>query len=679
MCYVPSFSLFPAMKSILYPMLALLGVLGSLNAHAQGPYATWYFGQQAGLRFGAATGPVPLTDGQLTSPAACATLSTTAGALLCYSNGEKIWNKQHQLMVGGDSLGGSTIASQGCGLLLAPNAGQTAYVLTKRYEGIITPFSTGQPVVAEIDLAGAGGLGQVVRRRQPVVADSILTRLGERKFAAHQALVRHANGTDYWLITRLQEQGIFLASRITGGGAWPCPVTVVSRVFAPRVSSAVNLGNTLVASPNGQTLLYNDVVTSFLLKFDPATGKVSSPTQLTLLTPTLPPSSSFNPYCYGAVFSPDGSKCYLSRHYQAEPSTGFNSAAQIIQYNLAAGSPQAVAASGVEVSNRYSSIGYGVRVSGMQRGADGAIYVAVSNEPALDVIAAPNALGKACQYNAGRQLLADRLSNNDLPMITNDANLAVTLTLRDVYGCAGQLTRLVAEGSAIGTAGDSLVWSPGGGLPVVRTTAAGEATVTYATPGTYPLTVALRHAGRTVLTATASAYIFASPSVRLGADTAVCTPFALRLAPRTAIPAGSALRWQDGSTGLSFTATAPGTYWVELTTGNSCTARATVTISEKLACPAVVVVPVPPMPQPVMIPNVLTPNGDGANEYFVLQGLTAADWKVQVFSRWGRQVFEQEKYDNRWAAQGQPAGLYYYLLQHTITGQQYRGWMEVIK
>lgn len=665
------------MKSALRYILALLGVLGALVAQAQGPYATWYFGQQAGLRFGAVTGPVPLIDGQLTSPAACAVLCTTGGALLCYSNGAKIWNKQHQVMAGGDSLGGSTIALQGCGLLLAPNAGQTAYVLTMRYEGTITAFSTGRPVVAEVDLAGAGGLGQVVRRGQPVVADSILTRLGERKFAAHQALVRHANGTDYWLITRLQEQGIFLASRITGGGAWPCPITVVSRVFAPRFGGSVNLSSTLVASPNGQTLLYNDVITSFLLKFDPATGRVSSPTQLTLLAPTIAPSYSFNPYCHGAAFSPDGSKCYLSRNYQ--PATSASAASQVIQYNLGAGSLQAIANSGVEVSNQYAASN-GARPLGMQRGADGAIYVAVTNERALDVIAAPNALGTACQYSNRRQLLADRISNTDLPMITNDANLATTLTMRDAYGCTGQPMRLVAEGSAIGTAGDSLVWSLGGGLPVVRTAAAGEITVTYATLGTYPLTVALRRAGRTVLTATASAYIFASPTVSLGADTAVCTPFALRLAPRAALPVGSSLRWQDGSTGPSFTATALGTYWVEVTTGTSCTTRATMTIREKPTClPVVVLPPTPLAPLPILLPNVLTPNGDGANEYFVLQGLTAADWRVQVFSRWGRQVFEQEKYDNHWAAQGQPAGLYYYLLQHAITGQQYRGWLEVIK
>jgi gliding motility-associated-like protein len=664
------------MTSTLRHILALWGVLGALGARAQGPYATWYFGQQAGLRFGAAGGPVPLTNGQLTSPAACATLGTTAGDLLCYSNGDKIWNKQHQVMAGGDTLGGSTLASQGCGLLLAPGTTQRAYLFTMRYEGAISPFATGRPAVTEVDLAGAGGLGQVGRRRQPVVADSILARLGERKFAAHQALVRHANGADYWLITRLQEQGIFLASRITGGGVWPCPVTVVSRVFAPRVGSAVNLGSTLVASPDGQTLLYNNVATSFLLKFDPATGKVSTPTQLALPAPTIPVVASFNPYCYGAVFSPDGSKCYLSRHYQAEATTNFSAASQVIQYNLAAGSPQAVAASGVEVSNQYA-FGGGVKAFGMQRGADGAIYVAVNGEAALDVIAAPNALGAACQYSTRRQQLADRLGRDDLPMITNDANLAVTLALRDVYGCAGQPARLVAGGSAIGTAGDSLVWSPGGGLPVVRTSAAGEATVVYAAPGTYPLTVALRRAGRTVLTATASAYIFASPTVSLGPDTAVCTPFALRLAPRAAIPAGSALRWQDGSTGPSFTATALGTYWVEVTTGTSCTTRATVTISAKPACP--VAGGAPPTPLPVFIPNVLTPNGDGTNEFFVLQGLVAADWKVQVFSRWGQPVFEQASYDNHWAAQGQPAGLYYYLLRHTATGQQYRGWVEVIR
>lgn len=658
------------MKLILRYVLAVLGTFMALAAQAQRPYATWYFGQQAGLRFGGAT-PVPLTDGQLTSRSACAVLCTPAGALLCYSNGEKIWNKQHQLMVRGDSLNGKSGYPQGCGIILAPNAGQTAYVFSLRYNA--TTF--GLPAVAEVNLAGAGGLGQVVRRELPVVADSILTRLGERTFAAHQALVHHANGTDYWLITRLQEQGVFLASRITGGGTWPCPVTVVSRVFASRLASFSNLGATLVASPDGRTLLYNDVATSFLLKFDPATGKISSPTQLNLPAPTIAVASSFNPYCHGAAFSPDGSKCYLSRHYQTDFSIS-RAASQVIQYNLTAGPLSAIANSGVEVSNQYAT-NTGARPFGMQRGADGAIYVAVDGESALDVIAAPNALGKACQYINRGQLLAGRICNTDLPFVTNDANLAVTLTLRDVYGCAGQLTRLVAGGSAIGTAGDSLVWSPGGGLPVVRTTAAGETTTTYTTPGKYTLTVALRHGGRTVLTATAAVYISAPPLVSLGADTTVCTPFALRLAPRAAVPAGSALRWQDGSTEPFLMATEPGTYWVELTNGNSCTTRATITIKEKPNCAPVVVAP--PAALPVVIPNVLTPNNDAANEYFVLQGLLAADWKVRVFNRWGRQVFEQEKYDNRWAAQDQPAGLYYYLLQHAATGQQYRGWVEVIK
>jgi gliding motility-associated-like protein len=80
-----------------------------------------------------------------------------------------------------------------------------------------------------------------------------------------------------------------------------------------------------------------------------------------------------------------------------------------------------------------------------------------------------------------------------------------------------------------------------------------------------------------------------------------------------------------------------------------------------------------------LISNVITANGDGQNDYFVLQGLVAAEWCLQVFNRWGRQVFEQAQYDNTWAAQGQAPGRYYHLLRHTPSGQFRRGWLEVLR
>jgi gliding motility-associated-like protein len=648
------------MSLVLYRLLGLgLLYLLSLGAvQAQGPYATWYFGWKAGLRF-TATGPLPLTDGQLNSPAACTALSDSTGNILLYSDGEQVWNRQHQVIAGGDSLGGNSMPAQGVGALLAPHVGQVAYLFGMYYAAPMASYAHGRPWAAEVDLRANGGLGQVVRRLQPVVADSVLTRLGEQAFAGYQALVRHANGTDYWLITRLFRQGTFLASRITGSGTWPCPVTVTSPAVVPGSGGQAYINNTLAASPDGRTLLYNDVNTSYLLQFDPATGRVSTPTPLTFPALSIPADGVSLSYTYGAVFSPDGSKCYLSRYYTT-PST---SAVQVVQYDLAAGSLPLIATSGLEISAQTSA--GGGRPFGMQRGPDGAIYLAVDDAVALDVIAAPNARGAACQYLRLSQPLAGRVSFLGLPLIPNDANLPAMLSLASVQGCVGQPLLLRVGGLPGSQAGDSLVWTLGVGQRPMHTTTP-TLTITYPLPGTYPLHVALRRGGRTLLTASATASVLANPTLRLGPDTTLCPEQSYVRLRANAQPVGTTYQWADGTTLPDYLARQPGLYWLEVRSPAGCVARDTVLVRAN-ACP------------PVIIPDIITPNGDAQNDYFVLQGLTAADWTITLYNRWGRQLYHQVSYDNRWQAADQPAGLYYYLLQNPLTGQQMRGWVEVIK
>jgi hypothetical protein len=82
--------------------------------------------------------------------------------------------------------------------------------------------------------------------------------------------------------------------------------------------------------------------------------------------------------------------------------------------------------------------------------------------------------------------------------------------------------------------------------------------------------------------------------------------------------------------------------------------------------------------QATVLPNIITPNGDPLNEYFAprVGGCTP---RLQVFSRWGRQVFEQAAYQNNWNGAGLPAGLYYYLLTDPATGRRLKGWVEIMR
>lgn len=60
------------------------------------------------------------------------------------------------------------------------------------------------------------------------------------------------------------------------------------------------------------------------------------------------------------------------------------------------------------------------------------------------------------------------------------------------------------------------------------------------------------------------------------------------------------------------------------------------------------------------IPNVITPNNDGYNDAWVIDGLQRAKHTVTVFNRWGQIVFTSENYANNWRAVGIPDGTYFY-------------------
>jgi gliding motility-associated-like protein len=78
----------------------------------------------------------------------------------------------------------------------------------------------------------------------------------------------------------------------------------------------------------------------------------------------------------------------------------------------------------------------------------------------------------------------------------------------------------------------------------------------------------------------------------------------------------------------------------------------------------------------VLIPNIITPNGDRYNEYFVLKGLNASAYALTIYSRWGKQVYYTASYQQDWNAPNLPSGLYYYHLQ-AAGKASLKGWVEV--
>src|SRR6478735_8722733 len=65
---------------------------------------------------------------------------------------------------------------------------------------------------------------------------------------------------------------------------------------------------------------------------------------------------------------------------------------------------------------------------------------------------------------------------------------------------------------------------------------------------------------------------------------------------------------------------------------------------------------------PLFIPNIITQNHDGKNDFFKPQSLAPGNWNLQVYNRWGKKIYESKNYQNSWPEEKVNAGTYYFLL-----------------
>lgn len=88
-------------------------------------------------------------------------------------------------------------------------------------------------------------------------------------------------------------------------------------------------------------------------------------------------------------------------------------------------------------------------------------------------------------------------------------------------------------------------------------------------------------------------------------------------------------------------------------------------------------------PVALVIPNVITPNGDGFNDRWRIDGLADyADHELYIVNRWESTVFQTQAYRQDWDGEGLPDGTYFYLLRVRPTGGQerlYRGAITLLR
>ena len=117
--------------------------------------------------------------------------------------------------------------------------------------------------------------------------------------------------------------------------------------------------------------------------------------------------------------------------------------------------------------------------------------------------------------------------------------------------------------------------------------------------------------------------------------------------------------WSNGSTNAILNNLAQGLYALTATDSKNCIARYSGVVAVD-SCGEIIIY------------DVITPNGDGKNDVWVIEGIFAyPDNTVEVFDKWGDRVFYAEGYKNNWGGSSGngllPDGTYFYLVKLNAT------------
>lgn len=182
--------------------LILLFLIISNYIFAQNQANVWYFNDHSGLDFNTGI-PEVLIDGQTYYFQGCATISDSMGNLMFYTDGEYVFNKNHEVMLNGSDLFLPGVS--GRAVVNWPGKSNLYYVFTAINPQIYTGF-----YYSLIDMDQDNGLGAVIEKDTPIesgwdVADRI-------------AIVQKENSENIWVITRKFTEDAFASYLVTEDG-----------------------------------------------------------------------------------------------------------------------------------------------------------------------------------------------------------------------------------------------------------------------------------------------------------------------------------------------------------------------------------------------------------------------------------------------------------------------------
>ncbi|PIQ29548.1 MAG: hypothetical protein COW63_12530 [Bacteroidetes bacterium CG18_big_fil_WC_8_21_14_2_50_41_14] len=361
----------------------------------------WVFGEKGGIDFTASPTQSDPTPGKYEVSVGISTYADKNGQLVCFSNGQEVYNGGYYHMTNGTNLIGNPYATMSS--IIVPNPGNSKQLFIFTLDMYLPPVYTEGVNFSTVDFT-SNPSGEVINK------NVLLFNENAQKICA----VMHQNQRDYWVILHGfgdNNGDSFFTYLVDTGGVNPTPI--VSKVGYLQTGDFNNSGGYMKASPNGNkiALVVPDNGVVELFDFNKSTG---------LLSGSISSVPGEIIYPYGVEFSPDNSKLYISTSPK-DPGTNY-----LYQFDITSSDPFNTPFTVIDQFN-WSNIGSNDSLMGaVQLAPDGKIYVskflkgASGGKPTLSVIYNPNRPGSACNYNT-----LDHLTNT--PFSLNGAGSLIGL------------------------------------------------------------------------------------------------------------------------------------------------------------------------------------------------------------------------------------------------------------
>ena len=400
--------------------LIILLITCSINyAHGQRFANNWYFGKNAGLSFESGSA-VALLDGQLNTREGCASISSEEGDLLFYTDGTKVWNKDHVQMLNGFDLKGHIGSTQSAIILAKPGSNNLYYIFT--IDAVEHENGANGINYSLVNMQLDGGKGDVDATEKNI---NLTTNLCEKVTS-----VDHENGEDIWVIAQKWNTNHFYVYLITSQGVEATAVISELGVVIDNLYAAVGY---MKISPEGKMLVKANTGLSSveIFDFDNTNGQVSN-------ARTIP---NFASRPYGIEFSPNGRLLYVNAENNSDES--------LFQFDLQAGSIEEIIASKYVVANQQTS-------GALQLGPDNKLYVGQNGATALSTVNSPNKHGYNCNFEYESTDLGGREIILGLPTFVQSYFAAITADFYYDNPCFGIANRFYDNSSQ---EPDSVLWN----------------------------------------------------------------------------------------------------------------------------------------------------------------------------------------------------------------------------